>query len=283
MSPCLTMSELLERTGSLISPPKTYLALKKAIASPSSDYGDLSTLISNDPVIAVRLLKVANSAMFSFAGRINTIDRALSLIGTNQLSQLVLATEVLDAFKHINCEVVSLDQFWQHSIGCAVSARVLAQYKHEHDIEVFFLMGLLQGLGRLLLFCHCPETQQALLDAHAHQNSTLYLLEAEQYGFTQDSLGAALTEKWHLPKEIIETIAHHHCPLLSKDHSYPAALTHVADWLTHGMQLGFNGDKVMPKLDESAWGLIGIPESALADILNEIDRQYSDTVAQLIH
>ena len=283
MNPQLTISQLLEQSSSLISPPKTYLALKKAIASPSTDFGDLSALISSDPVIAVRVLKIANSAMFSFAGRINTIDRALSLIGTEQLTQLVLATEVLNAFKNVNCEIVSLEQFWHHSIGCAVSARVLAQYKREYDIEVFFLMGLLQGLGRLLLFCHLPETQQTLLNTHTDQKNTLYTLETKQYGFTQDSLGAALTEKWHLPEEISETIAHHHCPLSSKKHSYPAAITHVADWLTHGMQLGFNGDKIMPKLDENAWGLIGIPESALENIVNEIDRQYSDTVTQLIH
>jgi HD-like signal output (HDOD) protein len=152
VSKALVVQKLLDETQLLISPPKIYMKLKIALDDPSSDFDDLAQLISTDVSIAARLLKVANSAMFNFPGQINSIDRALSLIGTQQTVDLVLATEVLKSFNGISSDVISIEDFSKHSLGCAISSRVLAQYKGEHDIEAHFVNGLLHDTGRLLLF-----------------------------------------------------------------------------------------------------------------------------------
>ena len=281
MSQHLAAQQLLDDTQSLISPPRVYLRLKVALDDPSSDFDDLAQLISADVSIAARLLKVANSAMFNFPSQINSIDRALSLIGTKQTVELILATEILSSFNGLHYDTMSIEDFTKHSLGCAISSRVLAQYKNEHDVEAHFVSGLLHDVGRLLLFTKCPEVQETLINTNKTEAIPLRVLETQQYGISHGELGAHLFETWGLPDEIIECARHHHDPLSSTNYSYSAALAHVADWITHSIPMGFNGETFVPALDESAWLLTGIPESALEMIMKEIIIQFNSTVSLL--
>ncbi|MBL4608117.1 MAG: HDOD domain-containing protein [Pseudomonadales bacterium] len=282
MSSALAIQNLVDETQHLISPPKVYMKLKVALDDPSTDFDDLAQLISTDVSIAARLLKIANSAMFNFPGQINSIDRALSLIGTQQTVDLVLGTEILKSFNGVKNDIISVEDFTKHSLGCAISSRVLAQYKREHDVEAHFVNGLLHDTGRLLLFVKYPEIQKTLLETNMAEGIPLSNLETQQYGISHDKLGAHLFETWGLPDEVIESTAHHHDPLSSTNHSYSAAFVHVADWITHSIPMGFNGENFVPELDEGAWLSLGIPESALEMIMTEIIKQFTSTVRLLL-
>jgi len=282
VSNSLAVRKLLDETQCLVSPPKVYIKLKAALDDPSTDFDDLAQFISTDVSIAARLLKVANSAMFNFPGQINSIDRALSLIGTQQTADLVLATEVLKSFSAIKSDIFSIEDFSKHSLGCAISSRVLAQYKGEHDIEAHFVNGLLHDTGRLLLFVKYPEVQRMLIETNKSESAPLRTLETQQYGISHDEIGATLFRSWELPKALVECAAHHHTPMSSEHHSFSAAIVHVADWITHSVPMGGNGENFVPALDESAWLSLGIPESALEMIMTEISKQYNSALNLLL-
>lgn len=282
MSHSLVVQKLLDETQRLVSPPKVYMKLKAALDDPSTDFDDLAQLISTDVSIAARLLKVANSALFNFPGQVNSIDRALSLIGTQQTVDLVLATEVLESFRSIKSDIFSIDDFSKHSLGSAISSRVLSQYKGEHDIEAHFVNGLLHDTGRLLLFIKYPEDQKTLLETNKSESVPLRTLETQQYGISHGEIGAALFKSWGLPEAIVECTAYHHTPMSSENHSFAAAIVHVADWITHSVPMGSNGESFVPALDESAWLSLGIPESALEMIMTKINQQYSSALSLLL-
>jgi len=282
VSNSLAVQTLLDETQHLVLPPKVYMKLKAALEDPSTDFGDLARLTSTDVSIAARLLKVANSAMFNFPGQVNSIDRALSLIGTQQTVDLILATEVLKSISGIKSDVFSVEDFSKHSLGCAISARVLAQYKGEHDIEAHFVNGLLHDTGRLLLFVKHPEVQKTLIETNKSESVPLRTLETQQYGVSHDEIGAALFRSWGLPKALVECAAHHHTPMSSEHHSFSAAIVHVADWITHSVPMGGNGESFVPALDESAWLSLGIPESSLEMIMTEINKQYNSALSLLL-
>lgn len=282
MSHSLAVQKLLGETQHLVSPPKVYMKLKAALDDPSTDFDDLAQLISTDVSIAARLLKVANSALFNFPGQVNSIDRALSLIGTQQTVDLVLATEVLESFRSIKSDVFSIEDFSKHSLGCGISSRVLSQYKGEHDIEAHFVNGLLHDTGRLLLYVKYPEAQKTLLETNKSESVPLRTLETQQYGISHDEIGAALFRSWGLPEALVECTAHHHTPMSSKNHSFSAAIVHAADWITHSVPMGGNGESFVPALDESAWLSLGIPESALEMIMTKINKQYNSALSLLL-
>ncbi|MBV1869837.1 MAG: HDOD domain-containing protein [Gammaproteobacteria bacterium] len=275
------VQKLLANVESMVSPPRVYFKLRAALDNPTTDFDDLAGLISADVSIAARLLKLANSAMFNFPSQVNSIDRALSLIGTQQTAELILATEVLQTFGGIQSDVISVEDFTAHSLGCAISSRVLAQYKNEHDVEAHFLNGLLHDMGRLLLIAKFPVVQETLITTSHSENIPLRVLETQQYGISHGELGAHLFDIWELPPEVAASAKFYHDPLTSPDHSYTAALCHVANWIAHSIPIGFSGETLVPALDENAWLLVGIPESSLEMIMEEISSQFTSAIKLL--
>ena len=114
---------------------------------PRSATADFGAVVSDDPSLTARLLRLVNSAFYGFPSKIESVTQALSVVGTSQLNDLVLATSVLRVFKGVPKEFVDMDSFWQHSLACGVCVRVLAAQRRESNVA-----GLLHDLGRLILY-----------------------------------------------------------------------------------------------------------------------------------
>ena len=275
----LTPQSLIEdREVKVPSLPEVFLRLDEAINSPRCSLGDIGDILKEDTGLSGRLLKIANSPFYNFPSKIDTITRALTLVGTQQLRDLVLATSVMKLFRDIPQELVDMEHFWRHSIACGVTARVLATYLREGNGEYYYLSGILHDIGYLIIYLQLPEQALELLEESADSGKLLNTLERDRFGFDHADVGGALLEHWSLPPRLLQPTKYHHRPGNAEDYPLESAVLHMADVLVHGMQLGYSGERRIPWLDAQAWRRVGVSVNSLPVLMQQIETQYHDAV-----
>ncbi|BDV41938.1 HD family phosphohydrolase [Geotalea uraniireducens] len=277
----LTLERLVGETVTVYSLPFFYERLNEAINHPRSSIDDIARIITEDQGLTVRLLKLANSPMFGYYSRVDSITKAVTIIGTQQLRDLALAASVMGIFRGIPEELLNMTSFWRHSIACGMIARGLATYRREINVERFFVAGMLHDVGQLVLCTSAPEVVREMLEASRDRQSLHYLTERERLGFDHAAVGGALLRTWKIPPVIGEPVACHHAPATAGQFPLEAALIHVADIICQALEFGFSGEWFVPPLNDGAWERLGIPVSVLGTILHQTEPQLEETFATL--
>lgn len=277
----VTMEQLVSRTATLYSLPLIYEQLSQVINHPRCSIDDIAKIINEDQGLTARLLKLANSPMFGYFSKIDTIHKAVTVIGTEQLRDLALATSVMEIFQDIPRELFDMVSFWRHSVACGIVARSLATYRREINVERFFAAGILHDVGKLVMCTTIPDVVRGMLLACEKEQSLYFKRESETLGFTHAALGGELFAKWKIPASIVEPVACHHTPNRADRFPMGAAIIHLADIVCHSLELGHSGERLVPSLDESAWKRVEIPAGALPGILKQAEPQWKETFAIL--
>jgi HD-like signal output (HDOD) protein len=272
---------LLDETVATASAPLVYTRLTEAIANPRASTSLIADIISEDAALTARLLRVVNSAFYGFPFPIDTVSRAVMLVGTQQISDLALATTVMTTFAGIPEDLVDMESFWLHNVATGVAARILAGLRREPLAERFFVAGVLHDIGRLLLLGQRPAQMREALE-HAEQTGRPLLdIERHVFGFDHAALGGALLRTWKLPPTLEDMVAFHHAPSQCT-HSIEAALVHVADVIAHTMPLGTSGERAVPPLEPTAWTLLGFDPGILESTVELMEAQVSETVRLIL-
>ena len=134
------------------SPPILYYQLREKLDDPNTSFEDLADIIKTDTAMSARLLKIVNSAFYGFDGKVDTLTHALNIVGTEQLTDLALAAIVTSKFQGIPRDLINMETFWMHSIGCGIAARKIARYVPGVEAEKMYLGGMLHDIGSLIFF-----------------------------------------------------------------------------------------------------------------------------------
>jgi HD-like signal output (HDOD) protein len=269
--------DLVKAAGSISSLPMIFTRINDAVNNPRSSIADIGRVISEDPGLTARLLRIVNSAFYSFPSKIDTISRAVTIVGTQQLRDLALATSVMKVFKGIPEDLMNMEAFWCHSVGCGITARVLASHRREANLERYFVTGMLHDIGRLLLFMNLPKQTRTALMRCQLSGELLYQVEYEEIGFDHATVGSTLLQAWNLPASLEEVVAFHHAPHKALRYPIETAIVHVADIIAHALELGSSGERFVPQLNPEAWERIGIPPTLLPATLEQVERQFHDS------
>ncbi len=246
----------------------------------NTSFSEIGDIIIYDAGLSARLLRIVNSAYYGFPQKIETISHAIGVIGTRQLSDLMLSTIVIDKFKSIPESMINMESFWQHSIACGLIARELASQKENLDPEKFFTAGMLHNIGQIILCMKLPQLSlRVLLELQSRQDP-LHELEQEERGFEHAELGGKLLHKWNLSELHIQTTTFHHKPVNSPNYSLEASIIHLADIIANTMKLGCSGESKIPSiLNEDVWEVVQLPERInLSDLREKIQASYDETV-----
>ncbi|QPJ62557.1 MAG: HDOD domain-containing protein [Candidatus Nitronauta litoralis] len=273
----VTPDSLVENNPKISSLPEIFYLINEVISDPDSSFGDVAQVISNDTSLSLRLLKIVNSPFFNFPQKIDTITHAISIVGTEQLRDLALATSVLTRFNGINDPKIDMNSFWRHSLGCGVTARVLALQCRQPNAERFFLMGMVHDVGRLILFENLSDKASQLLNRESPEEPTLVDREKDMLGFHHGDIGGALCRAWNLPTLLEQVITHHHHPENAEDFFLETGLLHLANLITKAMELGNSGDTYVSPLDEAMWKRIGLTPGHLSSIWSQVSLQFEET------
>ncbi|HVO67256.1 MAG TPA: HDOD domain-containing protein [Syntrophales bacterium] len=273
---------LLKGLVELSSLPFIYIKINEAVNNPLSSIQDISDIISGDPGLTSRLLRLVNSAFCGFRSKVDTVNRALLMVGTQQIRDLALATSVMSLFKGIPGHIVSMESLWRHSVACGLAARMLASgLRSGTNVELFFTAGIIHDIGRLVIYKRIPETAQEMILRCKANKEPLYMVEKEVLGFDHSDLGRLLAQSWNLPPSLEEVLACHHFPWEARQYPVEAGVIHIADYIAHGMQLGDSGEQYVPPLDERVWEISGIPASVLSSTSDQLRQEFEDVVQSL--
>jgi HD-like signal output (HDOD) protein len=272
------LQTLVTDITAVVSMPEVYHRLEEAINHPHMSLEEVGGIIAADADLSARLLRIANSAFFNFPGRIDTIGRAVTVIGTQQLRDLVLATSVIRMFEGIPVGMVSMRGFWEHSIACGIVARTIAIYRREANTERFYVAGLLHDIGRLVLLLRLPDEMSGLLKEAGEGDLLLHEREQQVLGYDHAAVGSALLERWQIPESLREPVAWHHAPMRARRYPMEAGAVHVADVIVHGLRIGGTGEQTVPPMDPDAWERLEIPTDALAGIVQRSEQQHKEAV-----
>lgn len=270
--------KIVEHETALSSFPDIYFRLKAELEAANSSMPRIAEIIGGDVALSAKILRLANSPFYGFAVPVDTVSRAVTLIGTNELATLALGITAINYFKDIPPELIDMQTFWRHSLTCGVLAKLLTRVRPNLNRERFFTAGLLHDVGRLLLFKNMPyASSEAMIFA---RENGMPLVEAERLTleFIHTDISAYLLKEWNFPVQFRDLINRHHAPMEAPE-PLEAAVVHLADVMANALGVAEGGMYAVPSLDEEAWRILGLKPADLHAVADEFDAQYEKTVA----
>ena len=247
--------DLVKDIGGLITLPDVYLRINRLVDDPRSSSADIAKVISQDPSFTVRLLRVANSALYGFSSSVDTVTKAVTIIGMSQIRSLALSMSVARSFAGLPNELVSMDNFWRHSLFCALAARHLARGVRCCDPDALFTAGLLHDIGELVIFNRLPQQSMEALLLVLDSQDEMPVHEAERLvmGLDHAEVGGELARQWHLPPVLTECIAYHHAIDQAQRHPRETALVHIANVVALMAEIDTPDFADVEPIDPKAW------------------------------
>ncbi|HHJ15414.1 MAG TPA: HDOD domain-containing protein [Gammaproteobacteria bacterium] len=273
--------DLIDDTVELASLPSVVMQAMELLNSPNTSASDIGAVISQDPALTVRLLKIVNSAFYGFPSRIETISRAITIVGSLELTDLILGSCAIQVFEKIPNKLVDMEKFWEHSLYAGVIARILARYLRAPNTERCFVMGLLHDIGALILYRQQPDKSRQALELSAERALPLNIAEREIFGFDHGEVGAELMRSWNLPESFIEVTHHHHQPSVAERYRLETAIIHLADVTTCMAHGNGSGNQPTP-LEPGTWELTGLSVDIMDQVITEADTQFAEARLALL-
>ncbi|MGD2119741.1 MAG: HDOD domain-containing protein [Chromatiales bacterium] len=204
MTEQLSLEQLVEGVDELLSLPDVVLRANELIDSQQADIDEIAEVIGLDPSLSAQLLKLVNSAFYNFPSRIDTISRAVTVIGVNELRSLILSASAVSVFNKIAPGTIDMDDFWFRSVYVGLAAKEVAADKRK--AELMFLMGLLHDVGKIVLFNKAPDLANRVLGEAQQTGRPLHLIEKEQLGYSSTDISAELLKSWHVAESLWQPI-----------------------------------------------------------------------------
>jgi putative nucleotidyltransferase with HDIG domain len=275
---------LLDDVEGLVSPPDVCLRLFELIHAPSSGAADIAAVVSVDPNLTARLLRMANSSFYNFSRKIDTVSRAVTVIGSTELYQLVLSISAVKTFAHIPNELVKMETFWRHSVYTGLLARALAIRANVLHPERLFVAGLMHDLGSLVLYHQRPDAMRDILLVADGDEEVLYQSELDRFQFSHASVAGHMMEQWQLPEALIDAIKWHHQPERAHVASIEAHILYLANHLVNESEQGnFMGSpRADIQISQTLLEIVGLKEDELFFAFEEAAEQFPATLHALM-
>ena len=241
---------------------------------PNVSPADLNHVISLDPVLVGRVLKLINSAYYGLNGHVTNLVRAIIMLGINTVKNLVLSASIMENFTgNRSHQGLDMEGFWRHSFCVGVSAKLLAAKRGIDPKlrEEFFTAGLLHDIGKIPLNEVLKKEYLLTLREADRNRISLNLAEVQYLGFDHCTSGAAIVKAWKLEGAVGDSIVHHHnYSQYSGQHDEILCSVIAANHFAIIEDIGFSGNRRPDKLDESVWNKLGIKKDFFHDIINKV-------------
>jgi putative nucleotidyltransferase with HDIG domain len=226
------LMKLLPQIRKLPAKPKLYTQVTEELESPNGSMAVVARYISQDPVMAAKMLQMANSAFFGSIHEVTDISEAVMMLGTERVRSLILMAGVFSQYDNLKCNGFSLELIWDHSLWVGLLSRTIAlgETRNVKMADMAFTAGLFHDIGKLILAGNVPDLYEAVRRKQKEASLSQRDAELAVMGTTHAELGACLLATWGLPLPILEAMAWHHEPQRSEDRGFSLlAAVHVAN------------------------------------------------------
>ncbi|MHC4416372.1 MAG: HDOD domain-containing protein [Planctomycetota bacterium] len=266
--------------------PEITLKIIELVEDPSSTAQDLHKIISNDPALCSRILKVVNSAFYGLPRQIGSINRAIVLLGLNAVKNIAIAASLTKLFRGGDlCQMFSAKDLWIHSIATAAGSKLLSDQLKLGLSDEAFLAGLIHDIGIMVEVQAMRHDllkvfEEMTFDANGTPGTDMRELERQILGADHESFGAALCEAWKFPKSFTYVTRYHHNPKeLPMQNRMLTSIVYVADRLAGQLGFGFRADLQNLNVDQDAIGDLSISPEQLEAVKNALPQAFEDIQA----
>ncbi len=272
--------ELKKFVGDLPTLPVVFQQLFSRMQDPDTQVSELADLISKDPSLTAKILKLVNSAFYGRPSQISTIGRAVIIMGFQAVRSAALAVSVFERFKGMEstAQAFSLEDFWRHSIGVSCVAKQMSMVLGRCEPEDAFVAGLLHDVGKLVMLQHFPEDVEDLTRAANEQQLTWRGCEDLLFPSNHAAIGQALFRAWDFPRGVVEAVACHHEPEAASRHAELASLVHLADYFSYHMEAGCPGAVAARLHSQDAANLVGLTPDSATEVVARATEEFAESL-----
>ncbi len=261
--------DIISRTGQLVTLPDVYLRVRAVLENEMASIADLVAALNQDPALCARLLRLANSVWFGYRGRVDSVGRAVVLVGTHQVHDLVLATAVAEAFEGVTIQGVDMEAYRRQSVYSGVTVRSLAGRCNVLDLERCFVEGLLSDVGHLVMYTVEPEKALQAQQEAKEFGETLLSAERRLLGCDYIQVGAALLDSWQVPESLQNAIRFQRTPDQAKDAKLGASLLNIAGVLNDALMAKPPQDPALNLIADTAWKVTRLTSEDVLEVGRE--------------
>ncbi|CAA9392198.1 MAG: hypothetical protein AVDCRST_MAG64-1340 [uncultured Phycisphaerae bacterium] len=284
IDPQARIAETVKKVTTIATLPEVTNQIIRTVEDPRSTASQLHKIVSHDPALVTRILKVVNSAFYGLPGQIGSIERAIVLLGLNAVKNLAVAASLGQLFRGAKlCDGFTPKDLWTHCIAVGVAARDLARQMKLPMADEAFLAGMIHDMGILVALQVYPEEVRRVCEAAKTGAQGFCDLEREMLGMDHQQLGMALAEQWKFPRSCQLVAGHHHRPgALSEQNRLLVAIVYVADTICCRSKHGFNLTAIGQRLDAAELSDIKLDPAVIertAANLDELVKTASDMLS----
>lgn len=272
------MDRLLEKVYELPSIPKVVQELIASFSSQVADASSISRNIHADPVIAAKVLRLANSARYGAGRNIASLDTAVVMLGFDTLKTLVVASGVTGVMASI--PGLDMKSFWRESFMVANLSKVVAKATKEIDPEIAFTCGMLHKIGVALMYLGHTEEMKQFEQSLTPQDNRAEL-EHDRFGYTNTEVSANLARIWRFPPIILDALLNQLSPLAVDPPSHYAAVVKLAVCLNKGLEQQAENEQIIAELPEPLVETLHVDTFKLFDQLKQM-REAEDDIDSLL-
>ncbi len=270
----MLMSETLQKKVETIPTlPVIVTKIMQLVENPKTAAAEITKVVSLDPALTIKILKIVNSAYYGFPKQITTITHAIMILGFEDVKNIALGVSVFDIFKNKNVkDSVDFDRvaFWQHSIGVGACTKLLARRLRYKNPEEAFICGLLHDIGKIILDQYFHDEFNKVIKLVKDENLLFINAERRVNDMDHTEIGRVVTKKWGLPNTIVDSVSFHHNSSADIENNLLVSIVHAADVFCRIQKIGCGGDMLVPQLQKAAWDYLKLQPSDLAKIYQEL-------------
>ena len=265
--------EAVRKVSSIATLPEVTGRIVATVEDPKSSAAQLHKIVSYDPALVTRILKVANSAFYGLPGQVTSVERAIVLLGLNAVKNIAVAASLGQLFRGARlCEKFSARDLWRHCVAVGVTARELARRMGLPSADEAFLAGMIHDVGLLVSLQTHPEQLRTVCERAETGAADFCALERETIGMDHQQLGMGLAELWKFPLPLRLAAGYHHDPSSADEASRPlVTLVHVADTICCQSRHGFNLTAARQTVDDAMLAELGIDRAAVDETAGKLD------------
>ena len=257
--------------------PKVILKAQQMMEDPELDIKGIASLIETDQAIAIKVLRLANSAYYGLSGKVSSIQKAFVVLGYKTLMQ-ILSIASFSTFlgKSLPGYGFDSEDLMRHSLAVALSSKIIAEKIDPNLANEAHTAGLIHDIGKIILDTYISEMKERFSRFLENEQRTFLSAEKQIIGFDHAEIAFEICKKWNIPNAMTQAIKYHHCPSSSQREKLPYIL-HLADYIAAKIGGGYDSDDLLYQLEEGTMNYLGIQFKDVSTIMSEV----MESMAQL--
>lgn len=271
------LEQLILKTCDLPSMPSVAEKVLRLVSDPDTTAVDLQKVINVDQALTVKILKLANSVFYGSIRKVQTVSDAIKVMGFNTLKSIVLMASSRENYKQFG---LTEQMLWEHSLGAAIAAGLIAREVGLRNPEEAFVGGLLHDIGKVVMNNSDPQKFADVMQKVYNEKLSFRIAEWEFYGFSHVDVGALVIRKWKLSESLEMAVKHQYDPKSLAENPYYLTLTaiiNLADQFC--LKLGMGHREPVPGLPlekEEAFEILKMDPARLQELLERVALAYEE-------